>query len=264
MWRHRSSPQPVAAGFRLFLPIAVRACSWAAVAVALIVATLHFVFPSVSMSIGEVVLAVLLLPGLLLLVPVFGALPGHQLQYRLDETGLRADRSWRFRWHGAVGYALVGEPEPALFLVGRAGRPYVLPLPTEPHRADVLDAVQSRLRTLSSIEHALYRVPVTLTAIEVVGITLIAYINALVVASVFPTLLRGLSSALFAIIALGALCLPTSIAATIRYSRRYPQFRFGRAWIALCAWFFALGQAVIYSMAFVVRTLVTLPRSRGQ
>lgn len=255
IWKRRTSHQPLAAGFRLVGPIAARACCWAAVVGTLIAATLHFVAPYVILSIRETVSAILLLPGLLLLAPLIGSLARHQLQYRLDETGIRADRSWHFRWRGAIGYAPVGEPELEVLLVGRGGRPYVLSLPAEPGRAEVLDAVQSRLRTLSSIEHARYRVPVTLTAIEVVGLTLIAYINALIVAGFFPTLLRTLPSALTAIAALGVLCLPTSIAATICYSRRYPQFRFGRPWIALCAWFFALGQAVIYSMAFVARTV---------
>jgi hypothetical protein len=173
----------------------------------------------------------------------------------MDEKGLRVNRAWHFRWRGAVGYAHVTGPWPAIFLVGRGGKATLLPLPVEPNGSAVLEAVQSRIRPLSPSDLALYRRPIALTVLEVTGVTLLAFLNALVAAGVFPPLLRAMPTALSALAVLACLCLPACITATIYFSRRYPQFWLERYTVAISVWCLTLGQAAIFSLAFVTREL---------
>jgi hypothetical protein len=179
--------------------------------------------------------------------------------FELNERGYGRKGKERFLWKGAVGWGWRGPNSEDLVLVGKGGRSVQLPAPLGAERSRLESYLSSRLSVLSPADIVSYTQPVIMSAGDVIGLSLTAYINALLAAWLAPTLLRLFSHPYLFLFALAVLCLPFSVLLCAVARSRYPQYRHLTIPLAIVGWFLTTSIMMPLCAAFVIRAFFPHP-----
>jgi hypothetical protein len=253
-WKYRSPQSAPDAVWKVVYPIVLRALAWSIVIGALSWATVHVIAPSMPFPIAILAGATFGMPVFVVISSLLLEWASSEQHYRLDDLGLNINRARVLMWHKAIGYSMQRNPEEAMMLIARGGRKTSLPLPTEPVRTAVLQAINRHVSRLSSDQEKGYAVSPEFSLLEVVFFTVLAYVNALLAGYVLSILPVWFFRSFKFFLATQAFAgLPVGLVSLLYFRSRYPRDSFFQFSMSVFVMMFVTSWAGVFSIAFLTR-----------